>query len=385
MKAILALEDGTTFEGTAIGVAGTVTGEICCDTSVMGYQELLTDPACKGRIMAMTYTLIGNYGVCEEDNESAAPQVNGLVVTELARLHSNWRAEESMGAWLTRHNVVGISGIDTRKIATLQRNKGALRGCITTELSAEDAIKAAQNAPELTGADLVSSVTTPTTYHWEGESRAWKLPNKTQGDLTTYTELPPVSYKVVVYDLGVRRSTLRRLRQIGCDVTVVPATTPAEEALSLLPDAIILSDGPGDPAALTAVTAQVQNLAGKLPVAGIGLGSLVIAIATGATTRKLRVGHQGCNQPVKSLCSGKVDITTQNTLFTIDSANMPEVLEVTEVNLNDDTVAAYRHASQPMFGVQYLPTTPAGADDTTNFYNRLIQTIKDVKAGKYNA
>lgn len=385
MKAILALEDGTTFEGSSIGATGTVTGEMCCDTSVMGYQEILTDPACSGRILAMTYPLIGNYGVCEEDNESAAPQAAGLVVTELARLHCNWRAEEGMNPWLQRHNIVGIAGIDTRMVATLQRNKGTLRCCITTELSAEDAIAAAAQAPHIEDTTPVSKVSCTEAYHWTGESRAWKLPNKTQGDLTTYTELPPISYKVVVYDLGVRRSILRNLRQSGCDVTVVPYTTTAADVLAMHPDAVILSDGPGAPTALPAVAAQAALLADKLPVAGIGLGCQVLATALGASCRKLRVGHQGCNQPVKDTTTGKVNITTQNTIYAIEASSLPSELEVTAVNLNDDTVAALRSSKRPVFGVQYIPAAPAGADDTTGFYGELISTIKAVKAGKYNA
>ena len=385
MKAILALEDGTTFEGSSIGAVGTVTGEMCCDTSVMGYQEILSDPACSGRVMAMTYPLIGNYGICAEDDESAAAGVTGLVVTELARLHSNWRADEPMEPWLERRGIVGIAGIDTRKIATLQRNSGALRCCISTELTADEAIAAAKAAPTIEGAYLVSNVSTPTTYHWEGESRAWKLPNKTQGDLTTYCELPPVSYKVIVYDLGVRYSTLRSLRQVGCDVTVVPASTPANEALALRPDAVVISDGPGDPSVLSDIAAEVKDLADKLPIAGIGLGCQVIATAMGATTRKLHVGHQGCNQPVKCTATGKVEITTQNNLFTINTDSLPQELQVTAVNLNDDTIAALTHSKLPVFGVQYLPAAPAGADDSANFYNRLVTTIKAVKAGQYNA
>ena len=385
MKAILALEDGTTFEGSSMGAAGTVTGEMCCDTSVMGYQEILTDPAMHGRILAMTYPLIGNYGVNEEDNESAAPQAAGLVVTELARLHCNWRATEAMEPWLKRHNIVGIAGIDTRKIATLQRNKGTLRCCISTELSAEEAVAAAKAAPAIEATSPVCEVTCSAPYHWEGESRAWKLPNKTQGDLGNYCELPPIGYKVVVYDLGVRRSILRSLRQVGCDVTVVPACTTAADILAMRPDAVLLSDGPGAPTALPQVTAETATLADKLPVAGIGLGCQVLATALGATTRKLRVGHQGCNQPVKSSTTGQVSITTQNSIYAIEADSLPADVAVTAVNLNDDTVAALRSTSRPCFGVQYIPAAPADAEDAAGFYGELVRTIKDVKAGKYNA
>ena len=385
MKAILALEDGTTFEGSSIGSAGTTTGEMCCDTSVMGYQEILTDPASNGRVLVMTYPLIGNYGICEEDNESDAPCARGLIVTELARLHSNWRATEGMGPWLERHNIVGIAGIDTRKIATLQRNKGTLRCCITTELSAEEAVAAARAAATIEGSDLATPVSTSVMYHWEGESRAWKLPNKTQNDLTTHIPLPAVSYKVVVYDLGVRRSTLRRLRQAGFDVTVVPLSAKAEDVLALRPDAVVLSDGPGDPAAIPGLTEEVCNLTGKLPVAGMGLGCLLLARALGAETRKLPNNHQGCNQPVRDLSSGKVDITTQNHLFSIVTDSLPEGAKITAINLNDDTVATFTHIDKPLFGVLYQPISPTGDNQPTNFYNMLVQTIKDAKAGKYNA
>ena len=385
MKAILALEDGTTFEGSSIGATGTVTGEVCCDTSVMGYQEILTDPACSGRVLVMTYPLIGNYGVCEEDNESSAPQAAGLVVTELARLHCNWRAEEGMEPWLQRHNIVGIAGIDTRKIATIQRNKGVLRCCISTELSAEEAVAAAKASAPIESTTPVCKVTCPSPYHWEGDSRAWKLPNKTQGDLTNYVELPPVSYKVVVYDFGVRRSVLRSLRQVGCDVTVVPATTTASDVLAERPDAVVLSDGPGMADALAAIAPEIKLLADKLPVAAMGLGCQLLVTALGGTTRKLRVGHQGCNQPVKSLSSGKVTITTQNSISAIDTEALPADLTATAINLNDDTVAAICCKTRPVFGVQYIPAAPANATDANGFYGGLIETIKAAKAGKYNS
>jgi len=385
MKAILALEDGTTFEGSSIGATGTVTGEVCCDTSVMGYQEILTDPACSGRVLVMTYPLIGNYGVCEEDNESSAPQAAGLVVTELARLHCNWRAREGMEPWLQRHNIVGIAGIDTRKIATIQRHKGGQRCCISTELSAEEAVAAAKATTPIETTAPVCRVTCPAPYHWEGDSRAWKLPNKTQGDLTNYTELPPISYKVVVYDLGVRRSVLRSLRQVGCDVTVVPASTTANDVLALRPDAVVISDGPGTTAPLTTEATEIKLLTDKLPVVGMGLGCQLLVTALGGTTRKLRVGHQGCNQPVKTLCDGKVAITTQNSISAIDADTLPAELRTTAVNLNDDTVAAVCGNTRPLFGVQYIPAAPTDAEDANGFYGQLVQTIKAVKAGKYNA
>lgn len=385
MKAILALEDGTIFEGSSFGAEGTVTGEVCFNTSMTGYQEVLTDPSYRGQIVAMTYPLIGNYGVCEEDMESADPQVRGFVVAEVAQLHSNWRAQESLPDWLARHNIPGIEGVDTRKLTKLLRTKGAQRACLSTELTAEQAIAAAQAAPPMTGSDFVTEVTTESPYHWEDESRNWKLPNKTAGDLSNYVELPPVRYRIVAFDFGIKRNILRCLRREGFDVMVVPAHTKAEDVLSLQPDGVFLSNGPGDPSALPEIYAELQKLLGKLPIFGICLGHQLLGLAFGGKTFKLKFGHRGGNQPVKDLRSGKVAITSQNHGFAVDPDSLPDDVEVTHINLNDGTVEGLRHKLLPIFCVQYHPEAAPGPKDATYFFGEFIGLIEDFKAGKYQS
>lgn len=384
MKAILALEDGTIFEGTSFGATGTVTGEACFNTSMTGYQEVLTDPSYRGQIVTMTYPLIGNYGVCEADNESARPQVRGFAVEEVARVHSNWRAEEALPAWMERHGIPGIEGIDTRKLTKLLRTKGAQRACLSTELSAEEAIAAAQNSAPMSGSDFVTEVSTPDTYHWEGESRDWKLPNKTTGDLSNYAELPPVRYRIVAFDFGIKRNILRCLRRDGFDVTVVNAYTPAEEVLAMNPDGIFLSNGPGDPSALPRIHAELKKLLGKLPIFGICLGHQLLGHAFGGKTFKLKFGHRGGNQPVKDLRTGKVAITSQNHGFAVDPDSLPADVEVTHINLNDGTVEGIRHTTLPIFCVQYHPEAAPGPKDATYFFGEFIGLIEDFKAGKYS-
>ena len=384
MKAILALEDGTIFEGRSFGATGTVTGEACFNTSMTGYQEVLTDPSYRGQIVTMTYPLIGNYGVCEEDNESAGPQVRGFAVAEVARLHSNWRAHEPLPEWMARHGIPGIEGIDTRKLTKLLRTKGAQRACLSTELTADQAVAAAQAAPPMAGSDFVSEVSTPDIYHWEAESRDWKLPNKTAGDLSNYAELPPIRYRIVAFDFGVKRNILRCLRRDGFDVTVVPAHTTAEEVLALQPDGIFLSNGPGDPSALPSIYAEIQKLLGKLPIFGICLGHQLLGLAFGGRTFKLKFGHRGGNQPVKDLRSGKVAITSQNHGFAVDADSLPTDVEVTHINLNDGTVEGLRHKRLPVFCVQYHPEAAPGPKDATYFFGEFIGLIEDFKAGKYN-
>ena len=380
MKAILALEDGTIFEGSSIGATGTATGEVCFNTAVAGYQELITDPACRGLIPVMTYPLIGNYGVCEMDNESARPQANALIVAELARLHSNWNSQEDMGSWMARHGMVGLAGVDCRAIATHIRDNGSMRGCVTTELSAEEAVAAAKAAPALEGADLVSTVTTAAPYLWEGESRAWKLPNKTAGDMTNYCELPAATGKMVVYDFGVTRSVLATLRRHGFECTVVPAGTKAAEVLAMQPDAVYLSGGPGDASALSAVSTEIAELATKLPVFGHGMGHMLVAQAFGGKITKLPFGHHGANQPVKDERIGHVLITTQNESFTVVADSLPAELEVVQTNMNDNTVAALKHKSLPIFTVQYQPADIAGPKEYDSYFTEITKMIQAAKA-----
>lgn len=380
MKAILALEDGTIFEGSSIGATGTATGEICFNTAVAGYQELITDPATCGLIPVMAYPLVGNYGVCEADNESDRPQANAIVVTELARLHSNWNSTEDMGGWMSRHGMVGIAGVDCRAIATHIRDNGSMKACVSTELSADEAVAAAKAAPALQGSDLVSTVTTKESYQWEGESRAWKLPNKTAGDMTNYCELPAATGKMVVYDFGVTRSTLATLRRHGFECTVVPAGTTAEAVLALQPDAVFLSNGPGDATPLGSISQEIAKLAGKLPIAGIGMGHQLLAQAFGGTTSKLKFGHHGANQPVKDERIGHVLITTQNESFTVDAASLPAELEVIQTNMNDNTVAALRHKTLPIYTVQYQASDIAGPKGYDSYFTEITKMIQAAKA-----
>lgn len=380
MKAILALEDGTIFEGSSIGATGTATGEVCFNTAVAGYQELITNPASRGLIPVMTYPLIGNYGIADMDNESDRPQANALVVTELARLHSNWNSTEDMGSWMSRHGMVGIAGVDCRAIATHIRDNGSMRGCVTTELNAEEAVATAKSAQTLAGSNLVKEVTTDKTYSWEGDSRAWKLPNKTVGDMTNYSELPAAIGKMVVYDFGVARSTLATLRRHGFECTVVPADTPAESVLALQPDAVFLSDGPGDAAVLTAPVAEIAKLTGKLPIAGMGIGHQVLALAFGGKTSKLKFGHHGANQPVKDERIGHVLITTQNESFTVEASSLPAELEVIQTNMNDNTVAALRHKTLPIYTVQYQAADIAGPKGYDSYYTEITKMIQAAKA-----
>ncbi len=380
MKAILALEDGTIFTGTSFGATGTVTGEACFHTSMAGYQEILTDPASRGQIAAITYPLVGNTGMVEDDNESACAQASALVISELSRLHSSWRADESLPAWMERHGVPGIEGIDTRKLTRLLSSKGSLRACLTTELSAEEAIARAAAA---TDAPSVADVTTASPYAWEEDAaHDWKLPAKMTTDGSTHATLPEIRYNVAVLDLGVRRNTLRGLRRAGFAVTVIPATTTAEDILAMNVDGLFLSSGPGDPAAHTAIAAEIAKLIGKLPLYGIGLGHQLLGIACGASTEKLPYGHHGANHPVKNLRTGNVDITSQNVSCTIVADSLPANAELTHVNLNDGTVEGFCLTDAPAAGVQQSPGSAPGATATPDFYNSFAALIDGFKAGK---
>lgn len=377
MKAILALENGTIFEGTSFGATGTFTGELAFNTSVVGYQELITDPSWKGLFLTYTYTHIGSYGVNEEDNESDRPQASAVIATELSRLHSNWRSTESFGDWLSRYGVPGIEGVDTRKLTLIIREQGSMRACLTTELSADEAIAAAKAAPTLEGSAQATEVSTAAPYHWEGESRSWKLPNKSRGDLSYFTELPAATRKAVVLDLGVQRSVLATLRRDGFDVTVVPAATTAEEILAMGADGLFISHGPGDPAALTDVAAEIAKLVGKLPIYAMGLGHLVLSMALGCKTAKLPFGHHGGNYAVRDLRNDAVSITTQNNFFAVELASVDGDAVITHTNLSDGTVAGVASKSAPAAGVQFLPVPPP--TDASRTFAEFIDMVDSFK------
>ena len=377
MKAILALENGIIFEGTSFGATGTVTGVLAFNTAVVGYQELITDPSWNGLFLTYTYSHIGSYGINEEDNESDRPQASAVIATELSRLHSNWRSTEPMGEWLARHGVPGIEGIDTRKLTLIIREQGSLRACLTTELSADEAVAAAKAAPTLAGSDAALKVSTPSAYCWEGESRAWKLPNKSRGDLSYYTELPQATRKAVVLDLGVQRSVLATLRRDGFELTVVPATTSAEDILALGADGLFISHGPGDPAALTAIAAELAKLIGKLPIYAMGLGHQVLSMALGCKTVKLPFGHHGANYSVRDLRNDAVSITTQNNYFAVDADSVCGDAVITHTNLSDGTVAGVASKSAPAAGVQFLPVPPPS--DASRTFAEFIDLVDSFK------
>ena len=381
MKAQLVLEDGRVFEGEGFGGEGTRVGEVCFNTAMTGYQEVLTDPSYYGQIVAMTYPLIGNYGINEADNESAHPQVTGFVIEELAELPSSWRSQTSLPDYLQKHGIVGLQGIDTRALTRHLRERGAMKSCLTTEnLSAEDARRRATEGAGVTGMDYVRVVTTPEQYTWDpgdNESRRWEVARSSGAAESESSLLPPARYDIVAYDYGLKRNILRRLRQHGFKVRVVPAGTPASDVLALNPDGIFLSPGPGDPSALDYVHRSVRELLGKKPIFGICLGHQMLSHAFGGKTYKLKFGHHGGNQPVQDLATGRVDITAQNHGFAVDAASLPPEVEVTHLNLNDHTVEGLRHRSLPVFSVQYHPEAAPGPHDALHFFEQFGKLIDD--------
>jgi carbamoyl-phosphate synthase small subunit len=379
MKAILALEDGRLFEGRAFGASGTTTGEICFNTSMTGYQEVITDPSYRGQIVAMTYPQIGNYGINPEDAESASPHVRGFVIGELSPVASNWRSRQSLPDYFIQHGVVGIEHVDTRALTKHLRSRGAMRACLTTELGTEEAIKTAQASPSMEGMDYVQEVSTEKGYEWQDDSRRFALPNASAGQLETYLELPPVKHRIVAYDFGIKWNILRRLRQAGFEVDVVNSRTSAEAVLAKNPDGIFLSNGPGDPAALGYIHEEIKKLIGKKPVFGICLGNQILGHVFGGKTYKLKFGHRGGNQPVKDLRSGRISITSQNHGFAVDAESLPSNVEVTHLNLNDDTVEGIRHKDMPVFSVQYHPEAAPGPHDATYFFEEFAALIDSTK------
>jgi len=377
--AILALEDGRYFQGTSFGSTGTTTGEICFNTSMTGYQEVITDPSYRGQIVSMTYPQIGNYGINPEDAESSQPHIRAFVIGELCRSPSNWRSIEPLDTYLASHGVLGIEDIDTRSLTKHLRSLGAMRACVTTELTAEQAIEAARNAPSMKGMDYVKEVSTPKPYLWSEESRRWILPNVSANQPGPYAELPPIKHRIVAYDFGIKFNILRSLRQSGFEVEVVNSTTGAAEVLAKNPDGIFLSNGPGDPAALGYIHAELRQLIGKKPIFGICLGNQLLAHAYGGSTFKLKFGHRGGNQPVKDLRTGQISITSQNHGFAVDPNSLPPEIEVTHINLNDQTVEGMRHKTHPVFSVQYHPEAAPGPNDASYLFeefSRLIETHK---------
>jgi carbamoyl-phosphate synthase small subunit len=368
MKAMLALSDGTVFEGTSFGGRSEAIGEVVFNTSMTGYQEILTDPSYAGQLVVMTYPEIGNVGVNLEDVESSRPFVEGFIVKEYWRSPSNWRARQSLGEYLSAHGIPGIEGIDTRALVRLLREKGNLNAVLSTsDLDRDRLVRRAREAPSMEGQDLVGKVTCAAPYDWiEGH---WTV----EDGYTRPAE--PGRRLVVAYDYGIKRNILRNLVTAGCRVRVVPAATPASAVLDMRPDGVFLSNGPGDPAALPYAAEAVRHLVGKTPIFGICLGHQILGLALGGQTYKLKFGHHGGNQPVMDLTTGKVEITSQNHGFAVDVDSLGGRAQLTHVNLNDQTVEGLSHTELPLFSVQYHPESSPGPHDANYLFRRFVEMM----------
>ncbi len=362
LPAILALEDGRTFRGRSWAAEGEACGEMVFNTSMTGYQEVLTDPSYAGQIVCMTYPLIGNYGVNSEDEESSRPWVEGFVVREASRMASNWRAQESLDSYLKRWNIVAIEGIDTRALVRHIRDKGAMRACLSTiDLDDSSLVEKARRSPSMENRELASVVTTKQNYEVAPEAAE--------------------RFHVVCYDFGVKRNSLRELSQLGCRITVVPSSTPAAAVLAMKPDGVFLSNGPGDPASMKKEVDEIKQLVGtRVPTFGICFGHQLLGRAFGGKTFKLVFGHRGGNQPVKDLKEGGVEITSHNHGFAVDAGSLPSDVEVTHINLNDRCVEGMRHKTLPIISVQYHPEAAPGPHDAEHHFRRFIDLMEQSRS-----
>jgi len=358
MRAFLVLEDGTVFKGDSFGSPGERCGEVVFNTSMSGYQEIITDPSYKGQIVVMTYPLMGNYGINKEDVESRSPFLEGFAVKEYSKIASNWKQEQSLGDYLKENNIPGIEGIDTRKLTLHIREKGAMRAVISTIDSDEASlIRKARNCPGLVGVDLVKEVSIPEKY--------------------IYSSVKGAKYKVIVLDCGVKYNILRELERNKCSVMVLPARASYEEIIRARPDGVLLSNGPGDPAAVDYVVKTVAKLIGKVPVFGICLGQQMIGLALGGKTYKLKFGHHGANHPVKDVRTGKVYITSQNHGFCVDINSLDKKdIELTHVNLNDGTLEGLRHKKFPLFCVQFHPEASPGPRESGYLFAEFVKMMQ---------
>jgi carbamoyl-phosphate synthase small subunit len=377
MNATLALEDGTWYRGVSAGAPGETSGEVVFNTSMTGYQEVLTDPSYAGQIVTMTAPLIGNYGTASGDAESQAPRVAGFIVREASPVASNWRADSSLRDYLVRHNIVAIADIDTRALTRVLRSAGVMRGVIATgQVDPDELVNKARAIPKMEGSDLVRGVTCDVPFDWrdmaaiagEADHREFGIAPQRHSSRRL---------RVAAYDFGIKWNILRRLDAYGCDVRVFPATAPASELLAIEPDGIFLSNGPGDPAALPYAISNVRELVSTdIPTFGICLGHQILGLAVGGQTFKLKFGHRGANHPVKELDSGKVEITSQNHGFAVDPDSLPADAKVTHLNLYDGTVEGFCHTSRPVFSVQYHPEASPGPHDADYLFLKFLDAME---------
>ena len=375
-RALLALADGRVFRGESCGATGEAQGEVVFNTSMTGYQEILTDPSYRGQIVCMTYPLIGNYGINPEDVESRRPWVNGFIVKEACPFPSNWRGRVQIDDYMREQSIVGIQGIDTRALTRHLRDHGAQEGIISTEdLDPEHLVERTRARHGLVGRDLVSEVTVNQPYPWsEGQ---WEL---NRG----YLRPPAPRFKVIAYDSGIKLNILRQLASLGCAVDVVPAQTPAAAVLERKPDGVFLANGPGDPEGVPYLIESVKGLIGRTPIFGICLGNQILGLAFGGSTYKLKFGHHGANHPVRDHASGRVEITSQNHGFAVDPRSVERAgLEETHVNLNDGTSEGMRHKELPIFSVQYHPEASPGPHDAHYLFHRFIEMLEQAHGPRH--
>lgn len=373
MDAVLALENGRCFRGRSMGAPADAAGEVVFNTSLTGYQEVLTDPSYAGQIVAMTCPEIGNYGVTGDDGESRAPRVSGFIIRSESPTASNWRAEGTVREYLVRHGIVAIADIDTRALTRTLRTAGAMRGVIATGTipKTDELVARARALPSMEGADLVRGVTCAEAFDWPASDGTTEF-----DEFVSMTAAPGRRLRVAAYDFGMKWNILRRLTAHGCDVRVFPATAPAGELLAINPDGVFLSNGPGDPAVLDYAIANTRVLVESgVPVFGICLGHQILGLAMGAKTYKLKFGHRGGNHPVKDLSSGKIEITSQNHGFAIDPATVPGDVEVPHLNLYDGTVEGLRHRTRPVFCVQYHPEAAPGPHDADYLFAQFVRAM----------
>jgi carbamoyl-phosphate synthase small subunit len=357
MKAILALEDGTLFEGESLGAAGRTYGEVVFNTGMTGYQEILTDPSYAGQVVCLTYPLVGNYGINEEDFESRRVQVEGFIVREAADIPSNWRSGKTLDAFLKEKGIAAIQGVDTRALTRILRVRGVMMGAISTDETPEQVIERIHCSPGYAGIDFVRRVTTAEPYEWpfEGEPKR----------------------RVALLDCGVKFNIMRSLAKLGCKTTVFPCTASAEQIMEHDPDGIALSPGPGDPANLGYIVETVKKLVGRKPIMGVCLGNQLLGYAFGSRCFKLKFGHRGSNHPVRDIQTGRVYITSQNHGYSVDPGELKGGMEVAHVNLNDGTVEGLRHRELPLFSIQYHPEASPGPNDSAYFFERFVKMIEE--------